>query len=477
VSVNLTAGIVRILTSEGTTAGTGFVVTDDGLIATCAHIVEAAGAGPGGTVHVVFYATGEERGARVEPGWWRPADAEDVAILCLEGPLPKGVVPLPLGYSRGTSGHRLKAFGFPNARSQEGMWGYGTIGDLVSEETGQTLLQLTSATEITAGFSGAPVLDADSSLVVGMVTAITAPDRYRRLTETAFVIPSEVFVAICPDLERALYFPPYIGVSRPPEAIAVTPPLEADAQLDLEGRRYLVREVIAQRPFGALVVRTARASDLLMQRDVGLCQVEALTDAPETQASLRRVMVRAQTLGQVASGCGHIPQVYGVVKQRTDVVWVVVEWIRGALLDKLLPQDGPLPDGPALRQLLGWVADICDALSALHRRRVSHAGVSGHTVLVTRSPRGAVLIDPSFVDPPGPLTAEPPPFDPATDVRDLAATLYGVTTHHPSQVASASVFNPFVPAALDEVLRNALSGSIDRPASLRRSLRDIRRAL
>jgi hypothetical protein len=97
---NLTWGIVCILTSKGTTAGTGFVVTDDGLIATCAHIVEAAGAGPGDTVHLVFHATGEgEAEAKVEPAWWRDPDAEDVAILRLNRPLPEGMEPLPLGFS------------------------------------------------------------------------------------------------------------------------------------------------------------------------------------------------------------------------------------------------------------------------------------------------------------------------------------------------------------------------------------------
>jgi len=47
-NVDLTAGIVRVLAPAGATAGTGFVVTDDGLIATCAHVVQ--GTGPGDTV-------------------------------------------------------------------------------------------------------------------------------------------------------------------------------------------------------------------------------------------------------------------------------------------------------------------------------------------------------------------------------------------------------------------------------------------
>jgi hypothetical protein len=52
-AIDLKAGIVRIRKPDGTTAGTGFVVTDDGLIVTCARAVEAAGAGPDDSVGIV----------------------------------------------------------------------------------------------------------------------------------------------------------------------------------------------------------------------------------------------------------------------------------------------------------------------------------------------------------------------------------------------------------------------------------------
>ena len=41
-SNDLTAGVVRILDSANATVGTGFVVTNDGLIAACAHVVAQA---------------------------------------------------------------------------------------------------------------------------------------------------------------------------------------------------------------------------------------------------------------------------------------------------------------------------------------------------------------------------------------------------------------------------------------------------
>ena len=86
-------GVVRIIDAGGKTVGTGFVVTSDGLIVTCAHVIDVARSDD--FIHLIFYDPSsskekcEVRAARVEPDYWRNATAEDVAILCLEGPLPK----------------------------------------------------------------------------------------------------------------------------------------------------------------------------------------------------------------------------------------------------------------------------------------------------------------------------------------------------------------------------------------------------
>jgi hypothetical protein len=55
---DLTEGIVHILDSAGDTAGPGFVLTEDGLVATCAHVIESAGAEPSETVCLIFHHTG-----------------------------------------------------------------------------------------------------------------------------------------------------------------------------------------------------------------------------------------------------------------------------------------------------------------------------------------------------------------------------------------------------------------------------------
>jgi len=229
--VDLTAGIVRILKPDGTTAGTGFVVSDEGLIATCAHVVQYAGAGPGDTVRVTFHAVDEEREAIVEPEWWRAPDVEDVAILHLDGPLPEGVVSLPLGSSAGAEGHTLSTFGFPDAKPVEGMAGKCEVVGRTTER-GFPILQLRSS-EVTPGFSGAPVLDTVTHRVVGMVTAITVLDQYGRLPETAFITPTQTLRAVCPAL-KVSDICPYQGLA------AFT---EADAEFFF-GRKALVTDLV-----------------------------------------------------------------------------------------------------------------------------------------------------------------------------------------------------------------------------------------
>jgi len=193
--VDLTAGIVSILGLSGKPVGTGFVVADEGLIATCAHVL---GEPIPEKVAIIFHATGEQRDASVEQDWWRASNAEDVAILRVEGGLPDGVKSLPLGSSSGAEGQSVSTFGFPRVGNVEGVWGHGTVLGRVIE-TGLPLLQLRSG-EITEGFSGAPVWDEIRGRVVGMVTEIATPDPNLRLTETAFAIPSETLRTVCPAL-------------------------------------------------------------------------------------------------------------------------------------------------------------------------------------------------------------------------------------------------------------------------------------
>ncbi len=65
---------------------------------------------------------------------------------------------------------------------------------------GYQLLQLRSS-EITKGFSGAPVWDILRQRVIGMVVIAAESDEMGKLRETAFATPTEILQSICPALE------------------------------------------------------------------------------------------------------------------------------------------------------------------------------------------------------------------------------------------------------------------------------------
>ncbi len=213
-SENINAGIVRIL--SGRSVGTGFVVSDDGLLVTCAHVL---GRPCPERVSAVFLANNERREATVEMLWLRDVEAEDMAILRVQGDLPQGVRSLPMGSSTGVSGHKISTFGFPSAGEVEGIAGYGKVlGRGSQTKAGQPLLQLRSS-EITQGFSGAPVWDELRQRVIGMVVIVATPDASGKMGETAFATPTETLQRVCTDLQIP-DINPYCGLNPFTEAQA-----------------------------------------------------------------------------------------------------------------------------------------------------------------------------------------------------------------------------------------------------------------
>ena len=78
-SIDFQRSVVCLLDTEMMTIGTGFVVSSDGLIATCDHVVNAVGSSE--PVHLTFYEPGvavEQRNLRtasILPEYGRAEDA------------------------------------------------------------------------------------------------------------------------------------------------------------------------------------------------------------------------------------------------------------------------------------------------------------------------------------------------------------------------------------------------------------------
>ncbi|WP_208642976.1 trypsin-like peptidase domain-containing protein, partial [Streptomyces diastatochromogenes] len=235
---DLPTAVAQILGPDGSVAGAGFLVAEDVLV-TCAHVVRAAGSGPGERVRLAFPRATSADGLEGDVEGWRAPEGEDVAFVRLRETPPSTRV-LPLGSAAGCGGHEVRSYGFPAQAPRDGHLGFGTVGDLLpASQDGSALLQLTDANDLTTGFSGGPVLDQETGLVVGMVTEITAPDGFRRGQGIAYVTPTEVLREVRPEL-AAQEVCPYRGLE----------PFTAEHARWFEGRGDAVRQVVANLALG-----------------------------------------------------------------------------------------------------------------------------------------------------------------------------------------------------------------------------------
>ncbi|GLX37473.1 hypothetical protein Sros01_35460 [Streptomyces roseochromogenus] len=244
--------MAQILGAEDQVAGAGFLVAE-GVLMTCAHVVAAAGAGPGDRLRLAFpHVDGApEAEGLVVADAWRSPDDEDVAVIRLLtcgdavggagdsdviGPdVTAGITPAPLGSAADSRGHRVYSFGFPSQAPAGGHFGYATAGQLLPATKDRGVhLQLTAANDLAPGFSGGPVIDEVTGLVIGMLTEITAPDAHERGQAIAYVTPAQVLREVWPGLAEH-DVTPYRGLESFTEEHAKW----------FEGRTDAVRQVLA----------------------------------------------------------------------------------------------------------------------------------------------------------------------------------------------------------------------------------------
>ncbi|MDX3249360.1 trypsin-like peptidase domain-containing protein, partial [Streptomyces sp. ME18-1-4] len=263
VASDLLTAVARILGPDGSVAGAGFLVAQ-GIVVTCAHVVEAAGGGPGAAALLSFPHL--EAAGRVEgdvPGdLWRAAEAGDVAFIRLRDGMPAGARPVPLGSAEGRRGHGVHSYGFPAQAPPEGHFGYAVTGDLLPGTDGRgPHLQLTAANDLTTGFSGGPVLDEVTGLIIGMLTEITAPDEFERGQGIAYVTPTQVLREILPELTEQDVCP-YRGLE----------PFTAEHARWFQGRAEAVRQVVTnlarQRRLNLLLGPSGSGKSSLIQAGV-----------------------------------------------------------------------------------------------------------------------------------------------------------------------------------------------------------------
>jgi S1-C subfamily serine protease len=183
--------------------GTGVIVTDDGLIITCYHVVGNIKTKTlDKTVDVYFPVIPNIKGHADVLEEYSDSSL-DIAFLRLqEKELPKQVAVAKLS-KEVIPRNDYQSFGFRESKIVEGgLYASGTIQGKTYEETNkplQEIIQLTidhNRSKVPHGMSGAPVLDTDTNRVIGIISASLRTETHD------FAIPVDFIIRVYPDLKQ-----------------------------------------------------------------------------------------------------------------------------------------------------------------------------------------------------------------------------------------------------------------------------------
>ncbi|HBB35956.1 MAG TPA: molecular chaperone Tir [Cyanobacteria bacterium UBA9273] len=153
---------VAIANSQGIIRGTGFFISSQGHLLTCAHVVDAAG----GWEQV------RVQGQEVSLVYLGSSTSDDFAVLQLRG-YGGEAVPLSLTFE---PMDRFLSIGYGRSDFPEGASIDGVITDINPQGKFSKLPMLrlrvmADAQQVQAGYSGSPVFDAESQQVIGVMAA------------------------------------------------------------------------------------------------------------------------------------------------------------------------------------------------------------------------------------------------------------------------------------------------------------------
>lgn len=210
------ASIARLFTSDGITVGTGILVTEE-IVLTCAHVIASAldmhdvpSDAPNADVCLDFPLVAPRLHLTARVTFWLPPQPSsgDIALLHLNKPAPEGTEIVHFVTDHDLWSHDFRTFGFP-AYHDQGVWASGKLR--AREATGWVQIEDVKATghRVQPGFSGGAVWDELLDSVAGMVVAAESDPT----TKTAYMIPTKVLIAACPQLGQHIIPPcPYRGL-------------------------------------------------------------------------------------------------------------------------------------------------------------------------------------------------------------------------------------------------------------------------
>jgi tetratricopeptide (TPR) repeat protein len=183
--------------------GTGIILNSDGLIVTCAHVVDAAGVDyrfPNGKDIGIYFPQargGEEKKYRALIEKYFSDNDDDIVILKLkDGRLPLAPEQMPvLGTAELSEGNDFSSYGYRSLGSYTAGRADGIILGLVERPDDLNLLtepvQLKSQ-HIAEGMSGSGVLDRKRNLLIGIISETYFPrDKSPKDRDTAWAVDAD----------------------------------------------------------------------------------------------------------------------------------------------------------------------------------------------------------------------------------------------------------------------------------------------
>ena len=192
---------IRQAIDDDVIVGTGFVISTEGQIVTCDHVVrdasESGDVREGVTVRIYFPQTSspEKLYTAKVAGYFENSN-DDIVILQLEADyLPTGVEVAILGTAQDSVGHPFKSWGYRRLRDYLGLPATGTIIDFTERPQYRILKAdpvMLDSKHIDSGMSGAPVLDTERDLVVGVIAETWDSQGSHKDRDTCFAVDNRV---------------------------------------------------------------------------------------------------------------------------------------------------------------------------------------------------------------------------------------------------------------------------------------------